>query len=342
MSHLAEKNKLFWETVAGWNGRSVHADVNYRSVYIREMLQHNVDINTRAGFYNETPLVVSIQNDNLLAVQALLECGADFRLGCENGNDRGTTPLHYAAKTRHHGLEMMRLLLRSGASVSAVTDDGRSVFHMVLRAFNVQDREQRMRLLFDNVAKVDLLRLLESKYFGSTALHIAITFQYDGIIRMLLKNGASPEARMQAHGGYTALHACIRFIQDDRRCSLVLEHLLRYGADTDALTNAAYTPLHYAVEYDRPCAVAILLSAGADPHCQNKWGETPMQLATGRIRDMLIAFEAEMELLKEKCVAFAMGHHSRLGNGTSVQQLDPDVMRCILWHAAHGFRQNII
>ena len=48
-----------------------------------------------------------------------------------------------------------------------------------------------------------------------------------------------------------------------------------------------------------------------------------------KIRNKIIELQAKPELDRQKCVAFAMGHHVRLGSTSYVTQLEPELIRAI-------------
>ena len=57
--------------------------------------------------------------------------------------------------------------------------------------------------------------------------------------------------------------------------------LLEAGAEVNVKENEhGYTPLHRAAEYGRTDVVKALITAEADVDAKNKWGSTPLQLAT--------------------------------------------------------------
>jgi hypothetical protein len=76
----------------------------------------------------------------------------------------------------------------------------------------------------------------------------------------------------------------------------------------------------------------LLVDKGVDVEPRNLRGQTPAYLANGRRHLRIVAMlKAKVEATRRaKCVAFAMGHHPRLGAGSWVQRLDPEVVRMVL------------
>ena len=49
-----------------------------------------------------------------------------------------------------------------------------------------------------------------------------------------------------------------------------------------------------------------------------------------KIADKITELRAKPEIDRQKCVAFAMGHHKRLGVNSLMAQMDPEVLRMVL------------
>ena len=126
-------------------------------------------------------------------------------------------------------------------------------------------------------------------YVGDTVLHLAAAGYRVEIVRLLLASGADPNAAMN-HRRSTPLHyAADGFITgpawDAKRQVATIRCLLQKGADIHCQDKNGATPLHRAVRTRCAAAVRFLLEAGADPTMQNKPGSTPFHLAvqnTGR------------------------------------------------------------
>jgi hypothetical protein len=122
----------------------------------------------------------------------------------------------------------------------------------------------------------------------------------------------------------------------------------RYADLDQFITSIDYegnTLLHSAVKglgYDRRIPmVRMLIDYGADVLQTDRTGHTPEECA--RMRDSvystpgskkLIAILEEARIFQEKlrldkCVAFSMGHHPRLGSESTMTRLDPALLRQI-------------
>ena len=102
---------------------------------------------------------------------------------------------------------------------------------------------------------------------GWSALHVAASRGFAAMTKLLLRRGASVDARTR-YGG-TPLH-----LATGAECCRMLALA---GADVDAVNCRGETPLHYAAvgkPADSP-SVEQLLAAGADARCRNSAGLTP-------------------------------------------------------------------
>ena len=69
---------------------------------------------------------------------------------------------------------------------------------------------------------------------------------------------------------------------------------------------------------------------GADEQTQTNDGRTPEDVATTEGHHQIAAMLKAEGVRRAQCVAFAMGHHARLGEGTWVEELDAGVVRMVL------------
>lgn len=89
------------------------------------------------------------------------------------------------------------------------------------------------------------------------ALHLAIEYKRELIVKMLLNEGAHPESRNLL--GSTALHMAAKIGSAD-----VTWALLQNGADFEAQENeTGYSALHIATKFQHPLVVRMLIDFGA-------------------------------------------------------------------------------
>jgi ankyrin repeat protein len=114
---------------------------------------------------------------------------------------------------------------------------------------------------------------------GDSALLGAANSRHKDVVKFLLDRGADSNAKTK-NKGWTALHYAAYKGHSD-----IMELLLDRGADLNAIGGGfwdieGFTPLHCAARDNREDIVKILLGRGADPNSKDKYGRTPLQLAT--------------------------------------------------------------
>lgn len=78
-------------------------------------------------------------------------------------------------------------------------------------------------------------------------------------------------------------------------CNIFSNNESLNGYDINSTDSAGNTPIHFAAEYGHSKLVLILLSAGSEADCTNKYGQTPLWLATYN------GFPDVLKILLEKC-----------------------------------------
>ena len=106
--------------------------------------------------------------------------------------------------------------------------------------------------------------------------------------------------------------------------------LIENEADVFAQENYGWTALHHAARGGHETVARLLLDAGASEQTQTNHGRTPEDLATAHGHHQTAAMFKAEGVRRAQCVAFAMGHHERLGEGSPVQALDAGVVQMVL------------
>ena len=159
-----------------------------------------------------------------------------------NGVFAGHTALQAASQNGH--LEVLRLLLRSGADLELEDKDGdRAVHHA---AFG--DEPGVMEVIA--AAGADLNARNKRR---QTALHIAVNKGHVGVVKTLLGLACHPS--LQDSEGDTPLHDAISKKRDD-----MLALLLDQNADIMLTNNNGFNALHHAALRGNPSAMRVLLS----------------------------------------------------------------------------------
>ncbi|KAJ8683924.1 hypothetical protein QAD02_019716 [Eretmocerus hayati] len=208
---------------------------------------------------------ISCTNDvHLNVAQFYLDHGVDVNLSVFDDHDQfpGYTPLHFAV--HHLCAQIVDLLLARGASVSKVDKTGSTPVHLACQNFQThpKSRISVIDTLLRHGANLDLQNL-----DGMTPLHYAfygLTSTRGDLIQMLLSRLPSGVNRTDS-AGLSYFHiACSR-----NEPELVLKFLTSSGSvdvrvNADAQNYAGYTGLHFAVRFNKPRVVQVLLDRGAD------------------------------------------------------------------------------
>lgn len=117
---------------------------------------------------------------------------------------------------------------------------------------------------------------------GETMLHVACRLgKVDKIIE-LLNQGTNTNTKDNA--GWTPLHEVVQ----NNRLDLV-QILLKYNTLIDVPGQGNETPLHEAIRYKHVHIAEELVKYGADINARNCKGETPLELATDKLKKVLLA-----------------------------------------------------
>jgi ankyrin repeat protein/beta-lactamase regulating signal transducer with metallopeptidase domain/Tol biopolymer transport system component len=255
-----------------------------------------IDAKTEAGL---TPLDF-VSRDNTDTARLLIAHGADVNTKARNGY----TPLHYAAL--RDAKDWVLLLLDHGADMNAQITDGAMPSEVAAR----QGHEDVVRLLIDKGADLSnrdvllfracwnqqkelaefLIRKgadVNSKRYGddnapaldaiwgayapSTTTRVAPAIpKLIGILKLLLDNGANPNAK--DNGDWYLLH----YAAQDAEVTRVL---LDKGANPNVIDRGGTSPLHVSAQKGCKPAVELLVARGADPNVKDYDGRTPLALA---------------------------------------------------------------
>ena len=122
------------------------------------------------------------------------------------------------------------------------------------------------------VLKWQPAKLRDTDPFGRTALHEAVVKPDAQVAEILIRAGASVNAKDRQ--GRTPLHAAAA----SGRLNAV-RLLIAAGANVNAQDRDGWTPLHCAAVHDYGSITTVLLNAGARVNPQDKDGGTPLDWA---------------------------------------------------------------
>lgn len=207
----------------------------------------SVDTSDRQG---NTPLHYASEFGRLEIAKLLLSAGADANAR----NERRVTPLHLAASTGN--VEMLKLLLVEGATDANLKDyNGKTPLHDVVlldeAALEEEDPTNRALKKDSEWRQVTMAEWLlghgadptmVDEVTRATPLHIAVRRGLDRTTRVLLSNGADPNAVDKF--GVTPLHVAAAF--DASRVLWVM--LLMHGADSSLVDAEGHAPLNLVAD----------------------------------------------------------------------------------------------
>mmetsp|Transcript_46280 Transcript_46280/g.110289 ORF Transcript_46280/g.110289 Transcript_46280/m.110289 type:complete len:195 (+) Transcript_46280:329-913(+) len=110
----------------------------------------------------------------------------------------------------------------------------------------------------------------------------------------------------------------------------VAKVLLQHRADVSATTNWGATALLIAALRGNDELVRVLIEHRANVLAETNLGWTAVFIAAVHSHLEVVAMLKAEAVSRAKCVAFAMGHHQRLGAGSRVEWLEPGVLRMVL------------
>jgi ankyrin repeat protein len=154
-------------------------------------------------------------------------------------------------------------------------------------------------------------------------------------VRQLLLNGTdmNEEVSLFCHANTipklvdtsTAIQIAVRMRHDQ-----VVQVFLQHGADVNCVNSFGESLLHIAVSAGSEVCVLVLINFKANVTVTDNEGITPLILATMNENHAVVEILELEESKRDKCAAFAMGHHKRLGTTSLIARLDPEVLRTVL------------
>ncbi|KAJ5642154.1 hypothetical protein N7490_006154 [Penicillium lividum] len=212
-----------------------------------------------------TALAVAAFFNHIEIVRLLLESGADANSIGSGGN----TPLHYGSGPwcRESSLEVVELLIHHGADVTKAIDGPINNQWTPLHLATNKWSEDVVRLLLDKGARVNA-----KDTRGVTALHL-VHHTSTKIARLLLEHGA--DLSLEDEDGQTPLQVAAANGDEE-----MVKFLLGYqGLESDAKKWTQQAQFYNAVHEGDEATVGLLLEDGIDMTTKNVRGEYPLHWA---------------------------------------------------------------
>ena len=232
--------------------------------------EHSQDVNSRDFTYS-TPLHLASEFGSLEVARMLIERGASV----STWNNDGQTPLHLASQAGR--LEVVRMLIDHGAGVSTRNKDGQTSLHLVSLGNWVpyldsgeSSYPEVARMLIERGADVSA-----QDKDGQPPLHLALQAGQLEVTHMLIELGAGVSTWNK--DSETPLHLASQAGEVE-----IARMLIERGASVSAQNKDGHTPLHLALQAWPPWRLEtarMLIKLGANVSAQNKHGQTPLHLA---------------------------------------------------------------
>ncbi|MBE9183725.1 ankyrin repeat domain-containing protein [Microcoleus sp. LEGE 07076] len=237
------------------------------------LIAKGADIKAKDGL-GFTPLHFAAGYDRIEVAQTLIAKGADINAQSEiildmwtpfwsyksvmslplYADRRGTTPLFFARSP-----EMAKFLIAKGANVNVKNKNGSTPLH-------ITKSKAIAKILLAAGEKINIKEENARNGKRTTLLHNAAKIGFKELVQQLINNGANVVIRDRQKR--TPLH----YATTKEVAALLMQ-------DINAKDESGNTPLHLAVQEDRPEIVSFLIANGAKLNIENKSGDTPLHLA---------------------------------------------------------------
>lgn len=279
---LAKKIELMDEKYALEDKvEGLRLEIDLKDETIRQLHQEISIKDQRIGILEGDPFNGSPPRLNEESITELKE--AIWRDGEVVDLKKGGT-IHQAARKGY--ANAMGLLLRQGASLEAIDEEGKTP--LMVAASN--GRVRLLQMLLEQGAYIDA-----GDYMNNTSLHLAVIFRFVEVVKILLEKGA--DTKRHNVNGRTPLHMAA----SEGHAELV-QMLLEAGADIESLDSSGRSPLIWSVHSKQVEIVKILLEKRADVKHLDVMGRAPLILAVDmdypEIVQMLLKNEANRKAVR--------------------------------------------
>lgn len=243
----------------------IHAIRLNNNDIVQLLLQNGADINMN-DIQRYTPFVIAIHYGNIDIIESLIQYGIDVNLKTFQNN----TPLIYAIQ-KDNG-DIVQLLLRKGADPNIKDRNGMppiiyAIYHNKINS---------VKILLQNGIDPNSL------YNNKPILNYAIIYDRYEIVKILLDEGADVNYIYEINrSGFSSNMKIYNtpFINAIDYFD-IFKLMLEYNDNINMQLPDGYTPLHYAVSFNKPDIVKLLLEKGADKEITTNDGLRAIDMAT--------------------------------------------------------------
>ena len=285
---------------------------------VRLLLEARADVNLPEKWRGQTPLMWAVAEKHAVVAKALIDRGADVNAKSKGG----FTALQFAAQ--QGDLDSAKLLLAAGANVNdADPEDGMTALltaigsgHASLAAFlmdngadaNTVNKQGVSALHFASTRRNmnELTKTLLAKGanpnvrqkrdpVGATPFYLAAGAGNVAAMRALVAGGA--DAKISTNDNTTAVMVAAgvgryesRSEEFDKNALEAIQYALEQGVDINARGENAWTALHGAAYTGADNIAEYLISKGAQREAFDKYGQTPLSIASAVVTEGLADF----------------------------------------------------
>ncbi|APR98104.1 ankyrin repeat domain-containing protein [Wolbachia endosymbiont of Folsomia candida] len=310
---------------------------------IQFFLENNeTNINFPHERTGETPIFDAIEGkangENIADI--MIKSGKKVALNIKNAN--GVTVLHRAASIGQRGA--IQLLLKQGASVSAIDDEGNNPLHYIIynnhkfygadnkdekREFNDDNSENIIAMIssFINYHVKDHTELIDEKVqeLFQTIDDEAYDRLHREICNLELKRAAKAKEYVNTrnHNGNTPLF----FAVESGKCA-VIETLLKEGAAVAITDKNGYTPFHYAVKSKDPKILKLLISSITNSEITQEKFEDALNAPSHMKSFSNLLWYSISSSIKDKILDPILLHHTmNIDIDAQIEAIIPDVIK---------------
>lgn len=238
----------------------------------------------------------AIKSQDIKTVKELVHNGVD--VNNTSASSRGYTPLRYAVFMKN--IEIVRLLIKSGANVNKISADGHTPLKIACSAYESPPVDDMVKLLLDNGAEPGIYNK-----WTDGPLHYAAMYKQPGAVKMLIQYGADVNAKGSygrtplIYGASSARmpdmvkflidsgadvnatndsgeNALFELITREESNSEIAKILLDNGIKKDLRNSSKMTALHWAAFCGKINIIEVLLEYGFDIEDKDSFGNTPI------------------------------------------------------------------
>ncbi|XP_014231263.2 ankyrin-1-like [Trichogramma pretiosum] len=273
-------------------------------------------------------------------VQKFLELGQDPNcLGQKSVASSVDPPLHLTLGSCG-SMEIIKLLLKSGADPNSANKDGSTILHRFREELRRGDRLVTVgEMLFDlSHEKFHPVQVDARDKKGNTPLHMALGRNFRVKAEFLLRRGANPN--LANAEGLTPLHVVSERViyYDAMELIFKISDELNQRVEVNARDKKGNTPLHLALQSSSSKELAeLLLRRGANLNLANEEGLTALHLICKSLRYYDLT-KMILELIDEKHRSAQVNSRDQMGNTplhfASGAFGDNEVIELLLRHGA--------